>query len=68
MTASFSQLVLFLFAVIIIIVALSIGVLLAFNCKRTWNRREAGKLLQDAAEKAGGILVIIGACRGYAYR
>ena len=61
MTAFFSQLVLFLFAVIIIIVALSIGVLLAFNCKRTWNRKEVGKLLQDAAEKAGGILVIIGA-------
>ena len=43
------------------VVALSIGILLAFNCKRTWNRKEVGKLLQDAAEKAGGILVIIGA-------
>jgi GntP family gluconate:H+ symporter len=43
------------------VIALSIGVLLAFNCGRSWNKISAGALLQDAAEKAGGILVIIGA-------
>ena len=43
------------------VIALSIGVLLAFNCHRTWNRETVGHLLQEAAEKAGGILVIIGA-------
>jgi GntP family gluconate:H+ symporter len=42
------------------IIALSIGVLLAFNCKRSWKKEEASKILQDATEKAGGILVIIG--------
>ncbi|HUR09986.1 MAG TPA: GntP family permease [Flavitalea sp.] len=43
------------------IIALSIGLLLALNCKRAWKKNEIGKLLQEAAEKAGGILVIIGA-------
>ena len=43
------------------VIALSIGVLLAFNCHRSWNRQTVGHLLQEAAEKAGGILVIIGA-------
>jgi len=43
------------------VIALSIGVLLAFLCKRNWKRTAVSKLLQDAAEKAGGILVIIGA-------
>lgn len=43
------------------VIALIIGVLLAFNCKRKWNRFTVSPLLQDAAEKAGGILVIIGA-------
>ena len=43
------------------VIALSIGVLLAFNCHRSWNRQTTGALLQEAAEKAGGILVIIGA-------
>jgi GntP family gluconate:H+ symporter len=43
------------------VIALSIGVLLALNCKRGWTREQLGSLLQDAAEKAGGILVIIGA-------
>lgn len=43
------------------VIALSIGVLLAFNCKRSWKKDTAGLLLQEAAEKAGGILVIIGA-------
>ncbi len=43
------------------VIALSIGVLLAFNCKRGWKKNTVSALLQDAAEKAGGILVIIGA-------
>lgn len=43
------------------IVALFIGVLLAFNCKQQWKKEAVAGLLQDAAEKAGGILVIIGA-------
>ncbi|HEY0244033.1 MAG TPA: GntP family permease [Mucilaginibacter sp.] len=43
------------------ILALAIGVLLAFNCKRTWDKVTVGRLLQEGAEKAGGILVIIGA-------
>ncbi len=42
------------------VIALLIGVLLAFNCKRSWKKVETGKILQDATEKAGGILVIIG--------
>ncbi len=43
------------------VIALSIGVLLALNCKRGWKRNTVSTLLQEAAEKAGGILVIIGA-------
>lgn len=43
------------------VMALSIGVLLAFNCSRAWNKSLVGSLLQEATEKAGGILVIIGA-------
>jgi GntP family gluconate:H+ symporter len=43
------------------VIALSIGVLLAFNCSRSWTRNTISKQLQEAAEKAGGILVIIGA-------
>jgi len=42
------------------VIALLIGVLLTFNCKRSWKKVETGKILQDATEKAGGILVIIG--------
>ncbi len=42
------------------VIALLIGVLLAFNCKRGWKMIETGKILQEAVEKAGGILVIIG--------
>ena len=41
--------------------ALAIGILLALTAKRTWKKIELGALLQDSAEKAGGILVIIGA-------
>lgn len=43
------------------VLALAVGVLLAFNCKRGWDKNTVGKLLQEGAEKAGGILVIIGA-------
>ena len=43
------------------LIALFIGILLAFNCKRKWEKQTIANLLQDAAEKAGGILVIIGA-------
>jgi GntP family gluconate:H+ symporter len=42
------------------VIALLIGVLLAFNCKRGWKKIEMGKILEDATGKAGGILVIIG--------
>jgi gluconate:H+ symporter, GntP family len=42
------------------VIALSAGVLLAFNCGRSWTRTTVSKQLQEAAEKAGGILVIIG--------
>ena len=42
------------------VIALLIGVLLAFNCKRAWKRSELSKILQESVEKAGGILVIIG--------
>lgn len=43
------------------VIALSIGVLLAFNAGRNWERKTVSKLLTDGAEKAGGILVIIAA-------
>jgi gluconate:H+ symporter, GntP family len=43
------------------VIALSVGVLLAFYCGRDWNRSKLAMLLQESAEKAGGILVIIGA-------
>jgi GntP family gluconate:H+ symporter len=43
------------------VIALSIGILLAFNANKKWNRKTVGLLLQESAEKAGGILVIIGA-------
>lgn len=43
------------------VAALMVGVLLSFNCKRNWKQAELSKLLQDATEKAGGILIIIGA-------
>lgn len=42
------------------VMALLIGVLLAFNCKRSWSKSEIGKILADGTEKAGGILMIIG--------
>jgi GntP family gluconate:H+ symporter len=42
-------------------IALAIGILLAFNAGSNWRKDAVAKLLQDGAEKAGGILVIIGA-------
>lgn len=42
-------------------IALSLGILLAFAAGRNWKRETVGKLLTESAEKAGGILVIIGA-------
>jgi len=41
--------------------ALMVGVLLTFLCKPQWSKTELSHLLQDAVEKAGGILIIIGA-------
>ncbi len=43
------------------VIALAIGVLLAMNCKKKWTRDSLSRLLMESAEKAGGILVIIGA-------
>ena len=43
------------------VIALSIGVLLAFSNGKNWKKATLSKLLTEAAEKAGGILVIIGA-------
>lgn len=46
------------------VVALAIGILLALAAKpakSSWKKTELSSLLQDSAEKAGGILVIIGA-------
>lgn len=47
------------------VIALSAGVLLAFFAGRSWNRREVSDSLAEAVEKAGGILVIIGAGGGF---
>ena len=43
------------------VIALSIGLLLALFNRKKWNKDILGKLLTEAAEKAGAILVIIGA-------
>ncbi|NML19731.1 GntP family permease [Pseudoflavitalea sp. G-6-1-2] len=43
------------------VIALSIGILLAFAAGRQWKRDTVSHLLTESAEKAGGILVIIGA-------
>jgi len=43
------------------VIALFIGILLALNCKRAWKKAELNRLLVESVEKAGGILVIIGA-------
>jgi len=42
-------------------IALFVGVLLALAAGRGWTKDRLGRLLQEGAEKAGGILVIIGA-------
>ncbi|HEY2722290.1 MAG TPA: GntP family permease, partial [Chitinophagaceae bacterium] len=42
-------------------IALLVGIVLVFFVSRKWKRKEVSKLLQEGAEKAGGILVIIGA-------
>ena len=43
------------------VIALTAGIVLALAGKNNWNSNSLGTLLRDAAEKAGGILVIIGA-------
>jgi GntP family gluconate:H+ symporter len=43
------------------VMALSVGVILAFICGRKQAKKALGKLLSEGAEKAGGILIIIGA-------
>lgn len=43
------------------VISLAIGTILALLAVRSWKKGDIGKLLQEAAEKAGGILVIIGA-------
>lgn len=43
------------------VIALFIGVILAFFTGSNWKRNEVSHLMQEAAEKAGSILVIIGA-------
>jgi GntP family gluconate:H+ symporter len=43
------------------VIALSAGIVLAFAAGRSWTKANMGKLLSESAEKAGGILVIIGA-------
>jgi GntP family gluconate:H+ symporter len=43
------------------VIALATGVLLALAGSKTWNGKHVNSWLQESAEKAGGILVIIGA-------
>jgi GntP family gluconate:H+ symporter len=43
------------------VIALTIGIVLTFLNARHWPLKIISKLLQESAEKAGGILVIIGA-------
>ncbi len=43
------------------VIALSVGVLLVFASRRKWAKETMTHLLTEGAEKAGGILVIIGA-------
>ena len=43
------------------VIALSFGIILAIFSQRKWAIKEFSQLLQESAEKAGGILVIIGA-------
>ncbi len=43
------------------VLALAIGVLLAFNTKRKWKKKDISIMLHAAVEKAGNILIITGA-------
>lgn len=43
------------------VIALAIGILLAFNCKRGWKKETVSILMHETAEKAANILLIIGA-------
>jgi GntP family gluconate:H+ symporter len=43
------------------VIALAVGILLVFTTVSKWTKHSVSKLLQEGAEKAGGILVIIGA-------
>lgn len=43
------------------VIALSVGILLAFASKRRWKKDAVSHLLHEGVEKAGGILLIIGA-------
>src|SRR5947209_242294 len=40
------------------VIALTIGVILAFLTRRKWKRNEVNKLFQNSAEKAGGIFLL----------
>jgi GntP family gluconate:H+ symporter len=42
-------------------IALLVGIIFVFTTIRKWTKQDVSKLLQEGAEKAGGILVIIGA-------
>jgi GntP family gluconate:H+ symporter len=43
------------------VVALSIGVVLAFSTKKNWDKHTLSKILQESVDKGGSILMIIGA-------
>ncbi|WP_205508419.1 GntP family permease [Longitalea arenae] len=43
------------------VIALAIGIIMALLAVRSWKKSTVSNLLQEAVEKAGGILVIIGA-------
>jgi GntP family gluconate:H+ symporter len=43
------------------VIALAVGVMLALLANKPWNGKKVNSWLQESAEKAGGILVIIGA-------
>jgi GntP family gluconate:H+ symporter len=43
------------------VIALAVGVILALLANKPWNGKKVNSWLQESAEKAGGILVIIGA-------
>jgi GntP family gluconate:H+ symporter len=46
-------------------IAISVGIILTLITIPKWTRQEVSRLLQEGAEKAGGILVIIGAGGGF---